>query len=125
MTSPFPDPLEDEIQIQVADLLRLFEKSRGFVFTYIANELLGKAQTGAGIGRMVKAMRMGLRDGAADFIIGYKGRAYWLEMKRRSGTQSTNQLEFEADCIRAGTEYAVAHSYDEAEKILRIWQIIP
>jgi len=121
----YGDPLESDIQIQVVTLLRLFEKSRGFLFWSAPNELMGQARGAAGIGRMVKAKRMGLRAGVADLIIVKEGRAYCLEMKRRGGKQSADQLEFEADCIRAGTEYAVAHSYDEAVKILQIWRITP
>jgi len=73
---------------------------------------------------MAKLRRMGLRSGVADLVIVKNGRAYFLEMKRRLGRQSLHQLYFEADAIRAGAEYAVAHSFDEAVNVLKSWQII-
>jgi hypothetical protein len=120
----FDNPLESAIQTALVEYLHLMAPQRGFLFFSCANEAMGKAQSGAGMGRMMRLRRMGLRSGVADMVIVKDGRAYFLEMKRRLGKQSANQLEFEADAIRAGAEYAVAHSFDEALKILKNWEVL-
>ena len=68
---------------------------------------------------------MGLRSGVADLCFVYRGKVYFLELKRRLKKQTVNQLVFEADAIRAGAEYAVADSFDVAMLVLRKWGIIP
>jgi predicted type IV restriction endonuclease len=73
---------------------------------------------------MVRLKKMGLRSGVADLVIIKEGCVFFLELKRRLGKQSANQLLFEADAIRAGADYAVAHSFDEAVNILKSWEII-
>jgi len=118
------DPLEAEIQIQLVQYLVLAAPSRGFLFWSTPNEGMGNARGGGGIGRMLKLKRMGLRSGVADLVIIKEGRVFFLELKRRLGKQSANQLVFEADAIRAGADYAVAHSFDEAVNILKSWEII-
>jgi hypothetical protein len=119
-----PDPLEAEIQIQLVQYLALAAPSRGFLFWSTPNEGMGNARSGAGIGRMVRLKKMGLRSGVADLVIIKEGCVFFLELKRRLGKQSANQLVFEADAIRAGADYAVAHSFDEAVNILKSWEII-
>ena len=120
----FDDPLEASIQIQLVEYLSIVAPSRGFLFFAVPNEGMGKAQSGAGMGRMMRLRRMGLRSGVADLVFVKDGRAYFLEMKRRLEKQSVNQLYFEADAIRAGAEYSVAHSFDEAVNVLKSWLII-
>ena len=115
---------ESDLQIQVADLLRLHEKSRHFIFFSIPNELLGSARSKGGLGRMARFKRMGLRSGVADLIIIRFG-AYFLELKTSRGKQSKKQKQFQADAIDAGAEYALAHNLDEAIGALKIWGIIP
>jgi len=118
------DPLEADIQIQLVQYLALAAPSRGFIFFSVPGEALGSARSGAGIGRMVKLKRMGLRSGVADLVIVKDGHVYFLELKRRLGKQSANQLVFEADAIRSGADYAVAHSFDEAVNVLKAWTIV-
>jgi hypothetical protein len=118
------DPLESAIQTALVEYLHLMAPQRGFLIFAVPNEGMGKAQSGAGMGRMMRLRRMGLRSGVADLVIVKDGRVYFLEMKRRLGKQSANQLEFEADAIRAGAEYAVAQSFDEALKILKNWEVL-
>ncbi len=122
--APAPDPLEAEIQIQLVDYLTLVAPARGFLFFAVPNEAMGAARSRGGLARMARLKRMGLRSGVADLVFVMSGRVYFLEMKRRGGKQSTNQLQFEADAIRAGAEYAVAHSFDEAINTLKSWSII-
>jgi hypothetical protein len=120
-----PSLKESDIQIQVADWLRLFEASCGFIFWATPNEAMGEAKTGAGLGRMARLKRMGLRSGVADIVIVKAGRAYLLEMKRPGEGQSENQFLFEEDAKRVEAPYAVAHSFEEAQKIVRGWLICP
>jgi hypothetical protein len=116
---------ESDIQIQVADWLRLFEASCGFIFWATPNEAMGEAKTGAGLGRMARLKRMGLRSGVADIVIVKAGRAYFLELKALGGRQSERQILFEGEAKLAGAEYAVAHTFVAAQKIVRGWSICP
>jgi hypothetical protein len=116
---------ESDIQIQVADWLRLFEARCGFIFFAVPNEGMGEAKTTAGLGRMAKLKRMGLRPGVADIVIVKLGRVYFLELKAIVGRQSDKQILFECDAMRVGAEYAVVHSLDEAQKKTREWRIVP
>lgn len=123
---PFIDSLsESDIQIQVVEYSSLLAAKCGFIFFSVGNEAMGGARTGAGIGRMVRLKRIGLRSGVADLVFVKDGRAYFLEMKRHGGKQSENQRAFEADCATVKAPYAVAHSFEEAVKILENWSIIP
>ena len=111
---------ESDIQTQVADWLRLYESARDFIFMSIPNE--GKDR--GNIARLMKLLRMGMRPGASDTIILQRGRAYCLEIKTEDSTQSDDQIAFEADCIRVGIPYAVAHSFEEAQAIIKKWKIL-
>lgn len=111
---------ESDIQIQVADWLRLFESARDFIFFSIPNEGMDRASPV----RLAKLKRMGLRPGVADIVIIWHGRAYFLELKTPDGIQSERQIAFERDCFYAGAEYAIAHSFEEAQNILKKWGII-
>jgi len=122
---PLPSLKESDIQIQVADWLRLHEASCGFIFWATPNESMGEARTGAGLGRMARLKRMGLRSGVADIVIVKAGRAYFLEMKALGGRQSEKQILFEGEAKLAGAKYAVAHTFVAAQKIIREWAIIP
>jgi hypothetical protein len=111
---------ESDIQIQVADWLRLFEASCGFIFMSIPNE--GKDRRN--IARLMKLIRMGMRPGAGDILIIKAGRAHFLEMKKLGERQSEDQILFEGEARLAGAEYAVAHTFVAAQKIIRGWRII-
>jgi hypothetical protein len=115
---------ESDIQIQVADWLRLFEASCGFIFWATPNEAMGEAKTGAGLGRMARLKRMGLRSGVADIVIVKAGRAYFLELKREYGTLSKAQTTFAREAIAVEALYDVAYSFEEAQKIVKDWGII-
>lgn len=93
--------------------------ARGFLFFAVSNEAMGKARNGAGLARMAKLRRMGLRSGVADLVFVKDGRVYFLEMKRPGGKQSESQRQFQADAEAVGAPYAVAYSFDEAVKILQ------
>lgn len=111
---------ESDIQILVADWLRLYESARDFIFFSVPNEGLDRASPA----RLAKLKRMGLRPGVADIVIIWHGRAYFLELKTATGKQSEHQSAFQADCFYAGAEYGLAHSFEEAQKIVKEWGII-
>ena len=70
----------------------------------------------------MRMKRQGLTPGAADLLIALPGgRCGWLEMKAMKGRQSAEQKQFQAWCLAIGHPYAVAKSFDEAVKILRLW----
>lgn len=119
-----PNTPEADLQIQVADLLRIQEAPRGFLFFSCANEAMGRAKTGAGIGRMARLKRMGLRSGVADLVIVKDGKVYFLELKSPGGRMSQKQEEFSIDAMEVGAFYGLASSFDMAVKILKSWQII-
>jgi len=116
--------IEAAIQIQLVAFLELLKNPYGFMFFSSPNEALGHANSGAGIGRMVRLKRMGLRSGVADLTFVKEGRVYFLELKQPKGRQSDNQKDFEAESIRHGAPYAVAYSFDEAVAILTGWKIL-
>lgn len=118
------DLSESDIQIQVVEYVSLLAEQCRFTFFAVPNEAMGQAKTGAGLGRMARLKKMGLRSGVADLIFFKYGKAYCLEMKRPGEKQSENQKLFQIDAIRCGAMYAVADSFDLAMKILRGWKII-
>lgn len=116
--------LEEEFQIALVEYLNLVKTANGFMVFSSPNEALGKAKTGAGIGRMVRLKKMGLRHGVSDLIFVKSGRVFFLELKATKGIQSDYQKEFELDCIKNLAPYAVAYSFDEAISILTEWGIL-
>lgn len=68
--------------------------------------------------------RMGLRPGVADLCFIVNGRAHFLELKAGGGTQSPEQVAFEADCAIAGAHYRVTNDINEALSILTGWNVI-
>ena len=124
-STALPKILESDIQIQVVEYLALMAAQCGFLFFAVPNEGLGQAKTGAGLGRMARLKKMGLRSGVADLVLVKAGQAYFLELKRPCGKWSANQQLFAGDCYLAGAGYAVAYSFDEALKILKEWGLTP
>jgi hypothetical protein len=116
---------EADLQVQVADILRLYQDPRKFVFTSAPNELMGSARSGAGLARMARFRKMGMRAGWADLTIIRDGKAYLLELKTPTGTMSEKQKTFRTDAIAAGAEYAVARTLEQAVSALALWGMIP
>lgn len=116
-----PTLKESDIQIQVADWLRMIEPVRDFLWFSVPGEAMGEARSGAGLGRMARLKRMGLRAGVADIVLVIRGRAHFLELKTAKGTQSDNQIDFMNDCERLEIPYALARNFEEAQKIITNW----
>lgn len=115
---------EADIQIQLVEYLEMVKDKYGFMFFSSPNEGMGKAQTGAGLGRMARLKKMGLRHGVADLIFVKAGQAYFLELKKTGGVQSDYQKEFQAEARKNGARYFVAFSFEEAVYALKVWGII-
>ncbi len=105
---------ERGLHLYAADLLRL-KARRDILWLHIANEGERSPRTGAFF------KRMGMRPGAADFLIVVKGQAHWLELKAAKGRQSPAQRDFEADAVKSGSPYVVCRSPEAVNTILDMW----
>lgn len=118
---------ESIIQEQIANALSALSSRYGFVYFSVPNEATlygGREGTGKQFARLATLKKMGMRPGASDLIIGAAGRMYCLEVKNETGEQSTDQLLFEAWCLRAGVPYVVVRSVDDVMYWLREWGIM-
>lgn len=114
-----PEASELQIHISVVDYCKRLAKPNVLWFHCPNGEYRNK-RTAA------KLKAMGVRPGVADLI--FVRRAPWsedclpdilfLELKRRSKTQSDNQIIFEAHAKSCGAQYRVADSVDAAIEIL-------
>jgi hypothetical protein len=73
--------------------------------------------------RILNATRKarGVKPGIPDIIVLMRGSLYCLELKTSTGRQSPEQKAVEAEILRAGGVYEVAHGIDEALYILEAW----
>ncbi len=108
---------ERDLHGYTADLLRLMARP-GVLWLHIANEGARSPRTGAYL------KRMGMRPGAADFLIVRYGHAYFLELKTGKGRLSPAQLVFRADTSDAGCPYSVCRSPEEVRETLDGWGAI-
>lgn len=119
MKSP-SDLSESDIQSQIVEWLRLLEGRHGFMVFSVPNE--GKDR--ANPARLAKLKRMGLKSGVSDTVLLKDSRVYCLEVKKPGEAQSPEQIAFELECLAIGVPYAVAHSFEEAQKIVTDWRIL-
>ena len=106
---------EHRLQTMVVDYLSVAARPGVFALA-IPNAGLRSQRMGA------RMRREGLVAGAADLLIALPaGRVGWLEMKTLKGRQSIEQKGFQQRCLRIGHPYAVAKTFDEAVKVLRLW----
>ncbi len=83
------------------------------MFFHVPNGEVRDPRTGA------KLKAMGTRRGVADLVFIRPGAPLlFLELKDRVGRQSAAQIEFQAAAERAGAQYEVAHSLDDALDVL-------
>jgi len=103
----------------VADYLRIVAPQNHWWFCHVPN---GGARSAAE-GGIFKAL--GVIAGVADIlIIPQGGRAHWLEIKSDRGAQSSAQKTFQNVMIALGCPYAVIRSVDEADTVLRRWDLV-
>jgi hypothetical protein len=105
---------EDDLQASVIALLR-FRARSGVIFGHSPNGMPASARTGA------RFKRLGMKPGWADITIAVEGRMHCLELKTATGRQSPEQRSFQLECEIGGVPYAVARSFEEAERILSDW----
>jgi hypothetical protein len=105
---------ERQLHQYVADLLRLRAR-RDVLWLHVPNESPRSPRYGALL------VRMGMLPGAADLLVVVNGMAHWLELKRRTGRQSPEQIAFAAAAEAAGATYAVARTPEQAKEILNGW----
>lgn len=113
-----PVQSERDLHLQVVALLRA-TAAPGVVFTHIANERKATPRQGAFL------KRMGVLAGVPDLMILIPGRgAHFLELKRKGGKLTQNQIDFSLAASDAGCEWRTAHSLDEAQTVLVWWGAI-
>jgi hypothetical protein len=105
---------EWQLHLYIVQLLR-YCASRDVLWYHCPNGEARSPKTGA------RLKAMGVRPGVADFCLTIRGHSHFLELKRRTGRQSPEQIAFAAAAEAAGASYAVARSPEEAKEILRRW----
>ncbi len=121
-----PKQREDSIQEMIVELFSSLCTKYKFMFFMVPNEAAMKARKdGKPIYALIaKLKRMGLTPGAADLVIGWAGRLFFLEVKAADGRQSDMQKWFEVWAHECGAEYEIARDVDEALLQLRAWGIM-
>lgn len=102
---------EKSIQKQVVSFLKTYYPT--LFFLSIRNE--GKRSLREG----KEAKDMGLRSGASDLYILYKGQSLFLELKSEKGKQSVPQKEFETLVKNNGAIYELAYCFSDAIIIIK------
>lgn len=114
--SELPAPREYDLHLAIVQMLKL---SAIVPYRHIPNGEARSARTGA------KLKLMGVEAGAADLHFTLAGgQTGWVEIKAGKGRQSDTQRAFQAREEAAGARYAVVHSIDEAQSVLRSWGAI-
>jgi hypothetical protein len=121
---------ESQLQQQFIQLLSALSSKHNFVFMAPMNEgvmmvlKIFKVPDKQCVMIMGFLKKMGFRKGASDVQIFHDGKAYFIELKLPGCEQSEDQVRFMKKVLKAGCEYAVARSLDQAEECLKIWGII-
>lgn len=113
---------EERLAVDFADALRAatLDGTLRAVWTHPANEIAGR-RSGLSMIRYAIAKRMGLIDGAADYLFLWSDGSGALEAKVGSNGQQPNQLDFEWWCTSKGVRYATFTSVEEGLALLREW----
>lgn len=114
VSRPPPAP-EFNTHCAVADVLRRWANPE-WRWTHIAS---GEYRSKATAARL---QRMGVVAGYPDFmLIGPGGQVHFIELKRARAPLTTAQKDFAEWCARNRVPHAVARSFDEALRILKVW----
>lgn len=116
---------EEQLAINFADELRRYTETGELtcVWVHPANEIAGRRSRLAAI-RYTIAKRMGLVDGAADYLFLWANGSGALEAKVGKNKQQDNQLDFEWWCQQNGVHYEVFRTVDEGIAILEKWGVL-
>lgn len=110
-----PPPLERDVHIAVADVLRDYIDPDWFWF----HPASGEYRTDATAALL---QRMGVRPGVPDLaLIAPSGLFHGLELKRRGGHLSRIQREFEAWCRPRSIPFEMRDSFEGALDVLKGW----
>lgn len=113
-----PAPLEEVLQVQVADILRAYCKS-DWLWTHFPAGEKRTAITGA------KLKRFGLQRGWPDILLVRPlGLIHCLELKRLGEDLNDAQETFQIWCIAHGVPHAVAWTQEQAIAILLSWECL-
>ena len=125
---------ESNLQEQICNYLSMICRRWNFIYFSVPNETLMTVLKAFRIDKntcfklLSHFKKMGMTPGVSDIIIGHDGKMYCMELKlpdtdKKKYEQSNNQIIFEANCHRAGIEYVIVRSYEEAVRQMRIWGI--
>jgi hypothetical protein len=116
-----PKPLEAEIHQQVVALLHLCAKD-GVLYWHTPNSFHVRGVPTNALALAWKRMeRIGALAGVPDLTLVIDGSAHFLELKREGGFLSSPQVLFRDRALKAGAQFRVAHSFDEAQAALNDW----
>jgi hypothetical protein len=113
---------EERLAVDFADALRdaTLRGDLRAVWTHPANEIAGR-RSGLSMIRYAIAKRMGLIDGAADYLFLWADGSGALEAKVGNNQKQENQIDFEIWCLSNGVRYSVFTSVEEGMEKLREW----
>lgn len=112
---------ERALQAFTRDLLALMAWP-DVLYLHIANGVIMSGEVAKRAGRWQK--QMGIRPGAADWLIVVNGKALFLELKSKKGVQSHAQKDFEQSAIGAGASYALCRTPDQVKNQLDAWGVL-
>lgn len=106
---------EDNLQMQVADYLRL--QYPNLLWWHTANERKTSLQAGA------RLKKKGVRAGVADILIFSGGEKYAIELKCGYNKQTPTQKQFASDWIGQGGYYETCYSLCDVIECLKNWGV--
>lgn len=121
---------ESNIQQNIISYLSMIAVQKGIVFFSVPNESLVMVLTIFKVPKKICYQivsffkKMGLLPGVSDIVIIWKGKAYFMEVKTDSGTQSQDQVRFEHNVNKAGCEYTVVRSVGDVIGVLGEWGVL-
>jgi hypothetical protein len=117
-----PEPLEHDIQREVARVLRMEIgpeariSPQGVTWFSIDHANVGGEVPGIRVGR-------GIPPGILDILFLYRARAFWVELKSRNGILSEPQRDMAATLLLSGCHVSVARDWGEVLLALDVWDI--
>ena len=108
--------LESEIQSEIINYLQILE-NQGKLFFHRMNNIPAVNK----VNGVTKFRRLppGAKRGVPDIIIVKAGRFIGIEVKTKTGTQSTYQKEIEKSLKKHGGEYYIVRSLADVQSILK------
>lgn len=120
---------ESHVQSEIIEYLSFLAARKDLLFFSVPNESLLMVCVAFGIPKtaifkLLSFLRkMGMTNGVADIVMVYEGNAFFLEVKKPTGKQSSDQKSFEAWANKCGAKYSIVRSLDECRLVLEYWGI--